>query len=72
MALPENPAPIDWNYYKSKVPVAGMVDEFKKAYESLTIPYPPNTMTSQLDALENEVKSIIQKHKTESNARIEE
>ena len=72
MALPEKPAPIDWNHYKAKVPIAGMVDEFKKAYESINIPYPPNTMTSQLDALENEIKADIQKHKAESDARIQE
>ena len=72
LALPEKPKPIDWEFYKSKVPVPGMVDEFKKSYESLNIPYPPDTVSSQLDALEKEIKEDVQKFKAESDARIEE
>lgn len=58
--------------YKSKVPVAGLVDEFQKQFSSLTIPYPPDTVKGQLDALEEETKSSIASFKSESNARIDE
>lgn len=72
MANPENPPAIDWAYYKARVPVAGMVDDFQKQYSALTIPYPPDTLSAQVDAQEKEVKADIDKYKTESNARIAE
>lgn len=49
-----------------------MVDDFQKQYSALKVPYPPDTVKPQLDALEQEVKSDIAKFKSESNARIEE
>lgn len=72
MANPEQPPAIDWAFYKSKVPVAGMVDEFQKQYSSLSVPYPANPLTGQLDAVEKEVAADISKFKTESAARISE
>lgn len=72
LAYPEQPPAIDWAYYKAKVPVAGMVDEFQKSYAALNIPFPPDTVKGQLDNLEKEIKSDIQQFKLESNARIEE
>lgn len=52
--------------------MAGMVDEFQKQYEALSIPYPPNPLTSQLDSLEKEIQNDVNKFKTESNGRIEQ
>lgn len=49
-----------------------MVEEFQKQYSALNIPYPPDTVSSQLDAQEKEIKSDIDKFKIESNARIAE
>lgn len=72
LAYPEQPPAIDWAYYKSRVPVAGMVDDFQKQYSALKVPYPPDTVKPQLDALEQEVKSDIASFKAQSNARIEE
>lgn len=72
MANPEKPPAIDWSFYKAKVPVAGMVDDFQKQYSALSIPYPPDTLRPQLDAQEKEVRADIEKYKTESNARIVE
>ncbi|VEN44606.1 unnamed protein product [Callosobruchus maculatus] len=72
LANPEKPPAIDWSFYKQKVPVAGMVEEFQKQYSALTIPYPPDTVKPQLDAQEQQVKSDIEKFKAESNARISE
>lgn len=71
-AYPEKPPTIDWSYYKSKVPVAGMVDEFQKQYSAFSVPYPPNPKTAELDALDKEISSDIEKFKAESNNRIEE
>ncbi|KAJ8931230.1 hypothetical protein NQ314_015889, partial [Rhamnusium bicolor] len=38
LAYPETAPAIDWAFYKAKVPVAGMVDEFQKQYGALSIP----------------------------------
>ncbi|KAL3275723.1 hypothetical protein HHI36_020471 [Cryptolaemus montrouzieri] len=70
ISLPENPPAIDWSHYKAKVPVAGMVDEFQKQFAALKIPYPPDTVSSQIDAQEKEIKEDIEKFKRESNERI--
>lgn len=72
LSQPEQPPAIDWAHYKSKVPVAGMVDDFQKQYGALKIPYPPDTVKPQLDSLEQEIKADIAKFKSESNGRIEE
>ncbi|XP_072390814.1 ATP synthase subunit d, mitochondrial [Diabrotica undecimpunctata] len=72
LANPEQAPAIDWAYYKSKVPVAGMVDDFQKQYGALSIAFPADTVKPQLDALEKEIKSDIEKFKTESNSRIAE
>lgn len=58
--------------YKKQIPLPGLVDEFEKQYNALKVPYPPDTVSSQLDSLEKEVQADITKFKTESNARIEE
>lgn len=68
--MPEQSPKIDWDFYKQRVPIAGMVDEFQKKYSALTIPYPPDTVSSQVDAYEKEIKADIEKFKVESNANI--
>lgn len=72
MQYPESAPKIDWSYYKSKVPIPAMVDEFQKQYSALTIPYPPDTVKPQLDALETEINNSIAKFKSESESRIAE
>jgi len=69
-AQPEKPPAINWDFYKQKVPISGMVDDFQKRYSALTIPYPPDTVSSQIDSQEKEIKADIDKFKAESNARI--
>uniref|UniRef100_A0A1B6DLU4 ATP synthase subunit d, mitochondrial n=1 Tax=Clastoptera arizonana TaxID=38151 RepID=A0A1B6DLU4_9HEMI len=72
MAYPENPPKIDWTIYKNKIPIAGLVENFQKQYDSLKIPYPQDTTVSQLDALEKELNADVKKFISESNVRIEE
>lgn len=72
LSYPEQPPAIDWSFYKARVPIAGMVDDFQKQYTALKVPYPPDTVKPQLDALEKEVKADIEQFKSQSNARIEE
>ncbi|CAG9771052.1 unnamed protein product [Ceutorhynchus assimilis] len=69
---PEKPPAINWDFYKQKVPIAGMVDEFQKKYSALSIPFPPDTVSPQIDSQEKEIKAEIEKFKAESNANIAE
>lgn len=50
LANPEVSPKIDWAYYKSRVAVSGMVDNFQKQYDALKIPYPADTVTPQVEA----------------------
>jgi len=52
--LPEAIPQINWAMYEGKVPVAGMIENFKKSYEALTIPYPADTYSAAIDAEETE------------------
>ena len=54
LANPEKPPQIDWAYYQQKVAVPGLVDSFKKQYESLKVPYPEDKVSPQVDAQEKE------------------
>lgn len=54
-ANPELPPKIDWPYYKKNVTISGLVDKFQKDYESLTVPYPTDKYTSQVEAQEKQV-----------------
>merc|ERR1712027_217907 len=49
-ALPESLPKIDFANYKTKIAVAGMVDDFQKKYDALKIPYPQDTEASSLKA----------------------
>lgn len=58
-ALPENPPKIDWAYYKTKIPVPAMVDEFQKKYESFKIPLPEDNITATIATEEKAAVSLI-------------
>lgn len=45
-SLPEAAPKIDFAGYKSKIPIAGMVDDFQKKYEALQVPYPKDTISA--------------------------
>jgi F-type H+-transporting ATPase subunit d len=57
MANPESAPKIDWEYYKACVPVPGMVDDYRKKYEALNIPYPSDNVTPQIEQQERETVS---------------
>lgn len=69
---PEEPPKLDWAHYQKTVPIAGMVEKFQKAYEALSIPYPADTVTSQVEAQEKQVREDIAKFVKESESRIAE
>ncbi|XP_046992942.1 ATP synthase subunit d, mitochondrial [Schistocerca americana] len=70
LANPENPPKIDWTYYKTRVPLKTMVDDFQKQYEALKVPYPADNVTPQIEAQEKEIKKAIEDYIKASNERI--
>ncbi|KAL4659225.1 ATP synthase subunit d, mitochondrial [Arapaima gigas] len=68
--LPEKPASIDWNYYRSVVAKAGMVDEFEKKFNALKVPYPVDTQTASIDLQEQEANKSAIAYVDGSKARI--
>lgn len=52
--LPEAIPAINWAVYEGKIPVAGMLENFKKSYGALTIPYPEDKCSAAIDAEETE------------------
>lgn len=56
---PENVPKIDWAHYKKQIPVAGMVDNFQKEYESLKVAYPADKYTSIVEEQEKDAVSFI-------------
>lgn len=69
-ANPETSPKIDWSFYKSKVAVAGLVDNFQKSYEALNVPYPKDNVTASVDSQAKDVKAEIEQFKQASKARI--
>lgn len=61
---------IDWAQYKKNVPVAGMVDNFQKHYEALTVPYPVDNFSAQVDQQKAQVTKEIEDFKNASKQRI--
>lgn len=70
LANPEQSPKIDWSAYKNKVPIAGLVDSFQKSYESLKVPYPSDTLSSEVEKLRGQLNSEIATFKKDSEARI--
>merc|ERR1711988_1454538 len=71
-ALPESAPKIDFDAYRSKISVAGMVDDFQKKYEALDIPYPKDNATAALDAQLVTKKAEYTKFVAESEAKVAE
>ena len=71
-ALPESPPEINWAMFKKSISDAKLIDDFKKQYESVKIPYPVNTNEQKLSELDKMADSIIADFKKESDARMAE
>ena len=57
MSLPETPEPINWQYYQKNISKANFVDSFKKQFEAVSIPYPKDTTTEEVNKQEKEFES---------------
>jgi len=70
-SLPEGIAAINFDVYRSKVNVPGMVDNFEKQYKALSIPYPSDQGTlAQIDSQATTEKGRFTQFVGESEARI--
>ncbi|XP_008315726.1 ATP synthase peripheral stalk subunit d, mitochondrial [Cynoglossus semilaevis] len=69
-SLPEAPAAIDWNFYKTTVANRAMVDDFEKKFKALQVPQPTDTQTSTINAEEAEANKGAAAYIEASNARI--
>lgn len=58
MANPEALPKIDWAYYKKVIVTPGLVDKFRKEYESLSVPYPADNYTAEIEAAKSETVII--------------
>ncbi|XP_037927240.1 ATP synthase subunit d, mitochondrial-like [Teleopsis dalmanni] len=71
-ANPESPPKLDWEYYKAKISIPGLVENFKKEYEAHKTPYPENKMIAQIEQQIEETKCEIEEFKEQSEERIAE
>ncbi|KZC13747.1 PREDICTED: ATP synthase subunit d, mitochondrial-like [Dufourea novaeangliae] len=70
-ANPESPPKIDWSYYKRTITTPGLVDKFQKEYEALSIPYPADKYTADIESEEKETLKQIDNFVQEANQMIE-
>jgi len=70
-ALPEAIVPINFEAYRAKINIPGMVDNFEKQYKALDIPYPSDQGTiAQIDAQAATEKGRYTQFVKESDSRI--
>jgi len=70
-ALPEALPAIDFEVYRSKVAVAGMVDNFEKQYKALDVPYPGDQgKLKEIDAQAVQQKAAYTQFVADSKSRI--
>ncbi|XP_077979886.1 ATP synthase peripheral stalk subunit d, mitochondrial-like [Glandiceps talaboti] len=68
--IPEKPTAIDWNFYKQRVPIAGLVDQFEKAYGNVKVPYPQDTVSASVEEQRKQMDQVAADFKKESDGRI--
>lgn len=68
LANPPEPPKINWEEYQKTVPVAGLVDKLKSAYESFKVPFPVDSMSVKVDeqwrALQPVIKAYCDEQQT--------
>ncbi|XP_055344721.1 ATP synthase subunit d, mitochondrial-like [Paramacrobiotus metropolitanus] len=70
MAHPESQPAIDWGYYASRIPNTQLVEEMKRSYEALKVPFPADTRTKEIDQQEQETIKAVQEFVKESEERV--
>lgn len=65
------PPKINWDEYKTIVPIPGLVDKFKSEYERFKVPYPQDTMTAKVDEQWKGLEPKIKKYCVEMQKEID-
>lgn len=71
-SLPAKPPTIDWAAYRATIAKAGLVDEFEKKFNALTVPEPQDTQTEKINAQEQEANKSALAFIEESKVRVAE
>lgn len=71
-ALPVEVPKINWAAYRTKIDKPGLVDDFEKIYNNITIPFPQDKYTAIIDKNETETNKGIEEFKVEADAIINE
>lgn len=58
-AYSEKPEPINWDYYKRNISKPNLVADFKKQFEALSVPYPKDTATADIEAFQKKTVSKL-------------
>ncbi|XP_029041908.2 ATP synthase subunit d, mitochondrial-like [Osmia bicornis bicornis] len=72
VAHPEAPPTIDWEYYKKHVSATNLVDKFQKEFQALSVPYPADKYTADIEAKKQEAAKDIEAFTEEANRAIKE
>ncbi|XP_045616309.1 ATP synthase subunit d, mitochondrial [Procambarus clarkii] len=70
LSLPETIPKIQFAAYQARIDVPGMVDNFKKQYEALEVPYPADTVSGQITEIEKQAAAETEVFVKQSEARI--
>lgn len=71
---PESLPKIDFAYYKAKLPVPALADQFQKAYESMNVPFPEDksNMLKEIDEQQKQADAASKKYIADRQAAISE
>jgi hypothetical protein len=72
LSYPENAPAIDWSTYRKNITEKSVVDQLENAYKVLSIPYPKDTISHEIDAQEADNAKEIEEYCKESQLKIVE
>merc|ERR1712168_394467 len=70
VSLPESAPAIDFSAYKARIAIPGMVENFQKQYEALSIAYPEDVYSSKIDEVQAAAVEDVKAFISESEGRI--
>lgn len=59
-AYSEKPEAIDWDHYRGNISKPNFVEDFKKQFEALAVPYPKDTATTEIESLQKKTVKCIE------------
>jgi len=72
LSNPEAAPKINFAEYKSKIPIAGLVDSLQKQFEALKVPYPADKLSTEIAAQEKEAEQTIAQFIAASKGKIQD